>query len=66
MTSDSVYGPSERVPNDFPGVEIDTVGAGDYVDKVDAKIRHIKETYRSIKSGLSWELPKSKGKDLLA
>ncbi len=31
---------------DFLGVEIDVRGAGDYVPKVDAKIRRIKETYR--------------------
>ncbi len=42
---------------DFPGVEIDIGGAGDYVAKVDAKIRWIKETYRTIKCGLSWTLP---------
>jgi hypothetical protein len=30
---------------DFPGVEIDVGGAGDYIAKVDAKIRRIKETY---------------------
>jgi len=52
--------------NDFPGVEINTGGAGGYVDKVDAKIRRIKDTYRSVKSGLLWKLPKSKVKDLLA
>jgi hypothetical protein len=27
----------------FPGVKIDVGGAGDYISKVDAKIRHIKE-----------------------
>jgi hypothetical protein len=29
---------------DFPGVEIDVGGAGDYVAKVDSRIRRIKET----------------------
>jgi hypothetical protein len=29
--------------NDFPGVEIDVGRAGDYMDKVDAKVWHIKE-----------------------
>jgi hypothetical protein len=29
---------------DFPGVELDIGGAGDYVSKADAKIRRIKET----------------------
>jgi hypothetical protein len=51
--------------NDIAGVEIDTGGAGDYIDKVDTKISYIKETYRSIKSGLAWELPKTKVKDLV-
>jgi hypothetical protein len=30
---------------DFPGVELDIGGAGDYVSKADAKIRRIKERY---------------------
>ncbi len=51
---------------DFPGVEIDVGGAGDYVAKVDAKIRRLKETYRSVKSGLAWELPGSLVEDLVA
>jgi hypothetical protein len=51
---------------DFPGVEIDVGGTGDYVAKVDAKIRRLKETYRSVKSGLAWELPSSLVEDLLA
>ena len=36
----------------FPGVLVDTSGAGDNVAKVDAKIRRIKELYRSVKNGL--------------
>jgi hypothetical protein len=51
---------------DFPGMEIDIGGAGDYVAKVDAKIRRIKETYRSVKSGLKWDLPRSLIEDLVA
>jgi hypothetical protein len=51
---------------DFPGVEIDVGGAGDYVLKVDAKIRRIKETYRKVKSGLPWELPQQLVGDLVA
>jgi hypothetical protein len=39
---------------DFPGVEIDIGGAGDYVAKVDAHIRRVKETYCMIKNGLVW------------
>ena len=31
-------------------------GRKDFVHKVDAKIRRIKETYRSVKAGLTWEL----------
>jgi hypothetical protein len=51
---------------DFPGVEIDVGGAGDYVAKVDAKIRRIKETYRTVKCGLSWSLPQCLVAELVA
>jgi hypothetical protein len=51
---------------DFPGVEMDIGGAGDYVSKADAKIRRIKETYRKVKSGLPWELPGQLVGDLVA
>jgi len=51
---------------DFPGVEVDVGGAKDYVSKVDAKIRRLKEVYRAIKSGLQWQLPGSLVKDLVA
>jgi hypothetical protein len=51
---------------DFPGVELDIGGAGDYVSKADAKIRRIKETYRKVKSGLPWELPQQLVGDLVA
>jgi hypothetical protein len=47
-------------------VVIDIGGAGDYVSKVDAKIRRIKELYRSIKASLPWKLPKALVKDLVA
>ncbi len=50
---------------DFPSVEIDVGGAGDYAAKIDAKIRRIKETYHSVKSGLSWDLPGLLVKDLV-
>jgi hypothetical protein len=40
---------------DFPGVTIDVGGAGDYVSKVDAKIRRIKDMYRKVKLGLPWD-----------
>ena len=42
---------------DFPGVEIDPGGKGDYVPQVDAKIRRKKDTYRKVQKGLPWTLP---------
>jgi hypothetical protein len=52
---------------DFAGVAIEVGGANDYyVAKVDAKICRIKETYRNIKLGLLWKLPKVLVKDLVA
>jgi hypothetical protein len=50
----------------YPGVVIDVGGAGDYISKVDAKIRRIKELYRSVKAGLPWKLPQSLVKELVA
>jgi len=50
---------------DFPGVEIDVGGRGDFVAKVDAKIRRVKETYRKVKQGLPWSLPQVLVKDLV-
>lgn len=50
----------------FPGVVLDPSGAGDHVAKVDAKIRRIKEVYRSVKNGLLWPLPATMVKDLVA
>jgi len=50
----------------FPGVIFDPSGAGDHVAKVDAKIRRIKELYRSVKNGLPWKLPSTMVKDLVA
>jgi hypothetical protein len=50
---------------DFPGVEIDVGDASDYVAKVDAKIRRIKETYRKVKHSLPWKLPKKFVLDLV-
>ncbi len=41
-------------------------GAGDYVTKLDAKIRRIKDTYRTVKNGLVWQLPRSMIQDLVA
>jgi len=42
---------------DFPGVEIDPGGKGDYVPQVDAKIRRKKDTYRKVQKRLPWTLP---------
>jgi hypothetical protein len=50
----------------FPGVEINPAGAGDHLHKVDAKIRRIKETTRSILAGLPYTLPKNRVKDLVS
>jgi hypothetical protein len=44
-----------KLSTQFPGVLLDAGGMKDYVHKVDAKIRHIKETYRSVKAGLAWK-----------
>ena len=52
--------------NMFPGVIIDVSGAGDHVSKIDAKIRRLKEMYRSVKSGLAWQLPNIMVRDLVA
>jgi hypothetical protein len=51
---------------DFPGVAMDVGGESDYVAKVDAKMCRIKETYRNIKLGLPWKLPKVLVKNLVA
>ena len=45
-----------KLRTQFPGVLIDVGGRKDFVHKVDAKIRCIKETYHSVKVGLAWEL----------
>jgi hypothetical protein len=49
----------------FPGVVIDPCGAGDFVSKIDVRIRRLKEMYRAVKAGLPWMLPKSRVKDLM-
>jgi hypothetical protein len=51
---------------EFPGVEIDVGGKGDYVAKVDVKIQRIKETFRKVLAGLLWSLPKQLVGDLVA
>ncbi len=55
----------KTMTQDFPGIEIDIGGSGDYVAKVVAKIRCIKETYRKVKHGLPWKLPKVLVRDLV-
>jgi hypothetical protein len=49
----------------FPGTTIDAVSVGDHLDKVDAKIRRVKETMRSIIAGLPYRLPRARMKDLV-
>ncbi len=49
----------------FPGVVVDPCGAGDYVPKIDIRIRCLKEMYRAVKAGLPWVLPRSRVKDLM-
>jgi Reverse transcriptase (RNA-dependent DNA polymerase) len=53
------------IKDSFPGIEIDVSGAGDHLNKVDAKVRRIKETMRSVIAGLPFRLPKDKMKDLV-
>jgi hypothetical protein len=55
----------KSMTQDFPGVEIDIGGASDYIAKVVARIRHIKETYCTVKNGLAWSLPRSLVPDLV-
>jgi hypothetical protein len=45
-----------KLSTQFSGVLLDAGGMKDYVHKVDAKIRRIKETYCSVKAGLAWKL----------
>ena len=49
----------------IPGVQVDIAGAGDHMDKIDAKIRRLKEMIRSIYTGLPWKLPDMMIKDLV-
>jgi hypothetical protein len=50
----------------FENVVIDTSGGGDFVPKVNIKIRRIKEVYRGVKAELPWKLPPLLVKDLVA
>ena len=49
----------------FPDILIYISGAGDHLPKVDIKIRRIKETYRSFKTGPVYTLPKFMVKHLV-
>jgi hypothetical protein len=51
---------------DFPGVEIDPGGKGDYIPQIKAKIQRVKETYRKVQRGLPWTLPDQLVRDLVA
>jgi hypothetical protein len=46
----------KSMTQEFAGMEIDVAGAGDYVLKVDAKIRTIKETCICVENGLPRKL----------
>jgi hypothetical protein len=49
----------------YPGVHIDPVGAGDHLDKVDTRIRRLKELMRCVVADLPYSLPKDRVKDLV-
>ena len=49
----------------YPGTKIDIGGARDHLDKVDSKIRRIKETIRSFLARLPYALAKNLIKDLV-
>jgi len=51
--------------NAFPGVEIDPSGVGDHLDKIDTKIKRLKELMRSVIADLPYKLPKERIKDLV-
>ena len=46
-------------------VELDIVGAGDHLNKVDAKIRRLKELMRAVIAGLPYTLPAARANDLV-
>ena len=45
---------------------MDISGAGDHLDKVDIRIRQLKELMQSVIAGLPWKLPNDNIKDLVA
>jgi len=46
-------------------LEFDEGGAGDHAEKIDQKIRRLKELVRSVFSGLPWNLPKALVNDVV-
>jgi hypothetical protein len=60
------YSMFKSMTQDYPGVEIDIGGAGDYMAKVDTKICRRNEMYRAVKNSLAWEFLGSYVQDLVA
>jgi hypothetical protein len=55
----------QALQGSFPGVEIDPSGAGEHLDRIDTKIRRVKELMRSVVSGLPFRVPRERVKDLV-
>jgi hypothetical protein len=55
----------ESLQGSFPGVEVDLSGAGDFLDRIDTKIRRVKELMRSVICGLPYRLSNERVKDLV-
>ena len=49
----------------IPGVNIDPVGAGDHLNKVDARIRRLKEIMRCVIAAFPYKLPLKRRNDLV-
>jgi hypothetical protein len=49
----------------YPGVHIDPARAGDHLDKIDTKIRRLKELMRCVVADLPYSLPRDRVKDLV-
>jgi hypothetical protein len=49
----------------YPGVDIDPCSAGDLLDKIDIRIRRIKELIRAVIADLPYALPRDRMKDLV-
>jgi len=50
--------------NAYPGIAIDATGVGDHLEKLDSKVRRIKEMMRSVIAGLPYKISKNRIKDL--